>query len=106
MEELAPARSMARNPLFQVMLAVQNNHRGTLSLPGVQVREEPAGALTARFDLDFEFRESFDESGAPAGLDGEVVHATELFDRSTVQTLTARLLRVLETVAADPTLPR
>ncbi|MBU6536158.1 non-ribosomal peptide synthetase, partial [Streptomyces mayonensis] len=104
-EELAPARSMARNPLFQVMLAVQNNHRDTLSLPGVQVREEPAGAPTARFDLDFEFRESFDESGAPAGLDGEVVHATELFDRSTVQTLTARLLRVLETVAADPTLP-
>ncbi|WP_263242093.1 non-ribosomal peptide synthetase, partial [Streptomyces sp. A13(2022)] len=104
-EELAPARSMARNPLFQVMLAVQNNQRGTLSLPGVQVREEPAGALTARFDLDFEVRESFDESGAPAGLDGEVVYATELFDRSTVQTLTARLLRVLETVAADPTLP-
>ncbi|WP_394427654.1 non-ribosomal peptide synthase/polyketide synthase [Streptomyces sp. SGAir0957] len=104
-EELAPARSMARNPLFQVMLAVQNNHRGTLSLPGVQVREEPTGALTARFDLDFEVRESFDESGAPAGLDGEVVYATELFDRSTVETLTARLLRVLETVAADPSLP-
>ncbi|WP_371798033.1 non-ribosomal peptide synthase/polyketide synthase [Streptomyces albidoflavus] len=104
-EELAPARSMARNPLFQVMLAVQSNHRGTLSLPGVQVREEPTGALTARFDLDFEVRESFDESGAPAGLDGEVVYATELFDRSTVEALTARLLRVLETVAADPSLP-
>ncbi|WP_322986209.1 non-ribosomal peptide synthase/polyketide synthase [Streptomyces sp. S584] len=104
-EELAPARSMARNPLFQVMLAVQNNHRGTLSLPGVQVREEPTGALTARFDLDFEVRESFDESGAPAGLDGEVVYATELFDRSTVETLTARLLRVLEAVATDPSLP-
>ncbi|WP_164904304.1 non-ribosomal peptide synthetase [Streptomyces albidoflavus] len=104
-EELAPARSMARNPLFQVMLAVQSNHRGTLSLPGVQVREEPTGALTARFDLDFEVRESFDESGAPAGLDGEVVYATELFDRSTVEALAARLLRVLETVAADPSLP-
>ncbi|MGW8063908.1 amino acid adenylation domain-containing protein, partial [Streptomyces ziwulingensis] len=104
-EELAPARSMARNPLFQVMLAVQNNHRDTLSLPGVQVREEPAGAPTARFDLDFEVRESFDETGAPAGLDGEVVYAAELFDHSTVRTLTARLLRVLETVAADPTLP-
>uniref|UniRef100_A0AAU3H0S3 Non-ribosomal peptide synthase/polyketide synthase n=1 Tax=Streptomyces sp. NBC_01401 TaxID=2903854 RepID=A0AAU3H0S3_9ACTN len=104
-EELAPARSMARNPLFQVMLAVQNNHRGTLSLPGVHVSEERAGSLTARFDLDFEIRESFDEDGAPAGLDGEVVFAAELFDRSTVETLAARLTRVLEEVAADPTLP-
>ncbi|MEV5161102.1 amino acid adenylation domain-containing protein [Streptomyces sp. NPDC053728] len=104
-EDLAPARSMARNPLFQVLLAVQNNHRGTLSLPGVQVHEEAAGTLTARFDLDFEVRESFDETGAPAGLDGEVVFAAELFDRSTAETLAARLVRVLETVAADPTLP-
>ncbi|MEU0148791.1 amino acid adenylation domain-containing protein [Streptomyces sp. NPDC006288] len=104
-EDLAPARSMARNPLFQVMLAVQNNHRGTLSLSGVQVDEEAAGSLTARFDLDFEIREGFDETGAPAGLDGEVVFAAELFDRSTVETLAARLVRVLETVAADPTLP-
>ncbi|MFJ9427667.1 non-ribosomal peptide synthase/polyketide synthase [Streptomyces sp. NPDC101249] len=104
-EELAPARSMARNPLFQVLLAVQNNPRGALSLPGVDVTEQPAGALTARFDLDIEVRERFDGTGAPAGLDGEIVYASQLFDRSTVETLAARLVRVLEAVTAEPALP-
>ncbi|MFE3741863.1 amino acid adenylation domain-containing protein [Streptomyces sp. NPDC059134] len=104
-EELAPARSMARNPLFQVLLAVQNNPRGALRLPGVEVTEQPAGALTARFDLDIEVRERFDGTGAPAGLDGEIVFASELFDRSTVDALAARLARVLEAVTAEPALP-
>ncbi|MFE3828673.1 amino acid adenylation domain-containing protein [Streptomyces sp. NPDC059092] len=104
-EELAPARSMARNPLFQVLLAVQNHRRSTLRLPGVRVTEHPAGSLSARFDLDIEVQECFDAAGGPAGLDGGIMFAAELFDRSTVETLVARLVRVLEAVTADPTRP-
>ncbi|TWF95492.1 non-ribosomal peptide synthase/polyketide synthase [Saccharopolyspora dendranthemae] len=104
-EELAPARSMARHPLFQVMLAVQNNARSTPQLPGVRVTEDPTGLLSARFDLDIEVHEQFDESGAPAGMDGGVVFAAELFDKSTVDTLMARLVRVLEALAEDPATP-
>ncbi|MET9567055.1 amino acid adenylation domain-containing protein [Streptomyces tauricus] len=104
-EELAPARSMARNPLFQVLLAVQNHRRSTLRLPGVRVTEHPAGSLSARFDLDIEVQECFDEAGGPAGLDGGIMFAAELFDRSTVETLVARLVRVLEAVTADPARP-
>ena len=52
-EVLAPERSLARHPLFQVMLAVQNNApRRCWSLPGLQAAAVPAGAGAARFDLD------------------------------------------------------
>ncbi|MCQ6252821.1 non-ribosomal peptide synthase/polyketide synthase [Streptomyces malaysiensis] len=104
-EELAPARSMARHPLFQVLLAVQNNPRSVPQLPDVRVTEDSTGLPSARFDLDIEVHEQFDETGAPAGLDGGVVFAAELFDQSTVEGLTTRLVRVLEAVTADPTTP-
>ncbi|WP_345642202.1 amino acid adenylation domain-containing protein [Streptomyces tremellae] len=104
-EELAPARSMARPPLFQVLLAVQNNAQAVPRLPGLRVAETPAGLLSARFDLDIEVHERRDETGEPVGLDGGIVFAAELFDQSTVEKLANRLVRVLDAVTADPALP-
>ncbi|HEV3288307.1 MAG TPA: condensation domain-containing protein, partial [Streptosporangiaceae bacterium] len=54
-EELAPARSLARHPLFQVMLALQN--AGTVAaraaaLPGITAAPVLAGPAQVRFDLD------------------------------------------------------
>ena len=51
------------------------------------------------------WEEAFSGAGAPAGLRGGVTFATDLFDRVTVEDLTRRLLRVLESVTADPQTP-
>ncbi|MFE9577560.1 non-ribosomal peptide synthase/polyketide synthase [Nocardia sp. NPDC006044] len=97
-ELLNPARSAAHHPLFQVSLAFQNNTAPTLELPGVRFEPYDASVTTARFDLFFNIADS--AAGQP--WNGLVEYATELFDRSTVETMAARLVRTLESVVSDP----
>ena len=104
-EDLSPVRSLARHPLFQVMLTLQNNTQAVLDLPGLQTSLIDAGQEPAKFDLSFGLGEVFDPDGTPAGLRGGVTFATDLFDRVTVEDITRRLLRVLEAVTADPQAP-
>ncbi|MEU5052620.1 amino acid adenylation domain-containing protein [Streptomyces sp. NPDC021096] len=101
-EVLSPVRSMARHPLFQVVLTLQNNAAATLGLPGVDVAVEPLGPGAAKFDLGFTLAERFAADGSPSGIEGQADYATELFDRSTVELLSQRLVRLLEAVVADP----
>ncbi|MFC5754777.1 amino acid adenylation domain-containing protein, partial [Actinomadura rugatobispora] len=104
-EDHNPVRSLARHPLFQVMMTFQNVQAETpWLLPGLRVRPlpPPDGAEAAKFDLSVTFAEMRDEQGAPAGIDGGIQYATDLFDEATAQGLADRLTRVLEQVAADP----
>ncbi|MBZ9641763.1 condensation domain-containing protein, partial [Streptomyces sp. PSKA30] len=103
-DELNPARSAARNPLFQVMLALQNVPEARWDLEGLAVEQVPPEVAPARFDLSVGLSERWSDSGAPAGLDGGILFAADLFDEGTVRGLAERLVRVLEQVAADPEL--
>ncbi|MFF2027040.1 amino acid adenylation domain-containing protein, partial [Streptomyces sp. NPDC058171] len=104
-EELAPTRSMARHPLFQVMLTVQNNTEAALDLRGAQAERLSVGELAARFDLDFSVVEVHDTTGAPAGLHGAVIAAADLFDGETVEGLVARWVRLLDLLTGSPEKP-
>ncbi|CDR04894.1 amino acid adenylation domain protein [Streptomyces iranensis] len=104
-EDLAPSRSLSRNPLFQVMLSLRNVPPARWDLPGLQVRPTPPGSLAARFDLSVDLSEHRGEDGGPAGIGGDIFYATELFDEATAQALARRLAAVLEQIAADPTVP-
>src|SRR5205807_480062 len=77
-EELAPARSLGRHPLFQVMLTVQNNTAAALDLPGVHAEGISPGAPMARFDLFVSAGEAFGAGGVPAGIRGGVTGAADL----------------------------
>ncbi|MFJ2444448.1 amino acid adenylation domain-containing protein, partial [Streptomyces sp. NPDC087658] len=101
-EEVNPRRSPAHHALFQTALVLQNNEQADFELPGLRVSREYAGTGTSRFDLSFHVTERTDEDGAPAGLRGQVEFATDLFDPATIDTLTARWVRFLTAVAADP----
>ncbi|QIQ06480.1 non-ribosomal peptide synthase/polyketide synthase [Streptomyces liangshanensis] len=104
-EDLAPTRSMARHPLFQIMLTLQNSAETRLDLAGSAIGALPPGVLPAKFDLDFQIAERITDDGTPAGLTGLVVYATDLFDQASAEAIAQRFLLVLERVTAHPTVP-
>ncbi|MFD8799309.1 amino acid adenylation domain-containing protein [Streptomyces atroolivaceus] len=100
-ESLNPARAHNHHPLFQTMLVLQNQETARAELPGLTVEDRLVHNGLSKFDLTFAFTEERDDGGLTAGIE----YATALFDRSTVETLAARLVRLLGQVAADPGLP-
>ncbi|HSF40925.1 MAG TPA: amino acid adenylation domain-containing protein [Thermoanaerobaculia bacterium] len=95
-QELAPERSLAHTPLFQVLFALQNLPDRAIELPGLSLSPVEIQATTAKFDLELTFAE--DRDGLAARLD----FATDLFDPSTVVRMAGHLLALLEAVTADP----
>ncbi|MGW7357566.1 amino acid adenylation domain-containing protein [Streptomyces sp. NPDC054802] len=104
-EILNPERSLARHPLFQVMLSFQNNAQAGLELEGLRATGEGIGLRTSNFDLSVVLEERFADDGAPAGIAGGIEFATDLFDRETAAALAARLVRVAGELVADPDRP-
>ncbi|MFD7662363.1 amino acid adenylation domain-containing protein [Streptomyces sp. NPDC059788] len=106
-----PVRSLARQPLFQVMLAFQNTAEAEAALPGLAAAVEPVGSATAKFDLAFQLTEratgardggSREEFG---GIDLLVEYSTQLFRPETVRALAERFSRVLTAVTTAPKAP-
>ncbi|MFF2142569.1 amino acid adenylation domain-containing protein, partial [Kitasatospora sp. NPDC058190] len=56
-------------------------------------------------DLDFQLSELHDTHGKAVGLHGALTYATDLFDRTTVEGIAQRFVRVLRAVATDPEQP-
>ncbi|MDJ0407812.1 amino acid adenylation domain-containing protein, partial [Rhodococcus erythropolis] len=101
-EVLNPARSQARNPLFQVMLSFQNMEQSVLRLGDLTVAGIDANTVAAKFDLQLTMVEQFDEAGAPAGMAAQFTYATDLFDKSTVAGFAGRFGRILAEITVDP----
>ncbi|MEV6683740.1 condensation domain-containing protein [Streptomyces sp. NPDC051130] len=95
-ELIAPERSTAYHPLFQVRCAWQPSPP-EIEVPGLRVAFEPACTAAATCDLSFLIVP--DPAG---GARVRLSYATDLFDRSTVEGLAARFLRVLRQIVADP----
>ena len=96
-EALNPVRSSARHPLFQVMISYQHGDtRNGATATGGGDPDVDAGGTGAKFDLSFDFFETDD-----GHLEGSLEYATSLFDVTTVETLSAAFLRLLQGLCAD-----
>jgi amino acid adenylation domain-containing protein len=95
-EELQPVRDLSRQPVFQVLLVLQNVPQATQPLPGLQLSRKGGGGGSAKLDLSLYV---FEREGR---LDGHFEYATDLFDRSTIERLAGHLRILLEGIVADP----
>ncbi|MCB8909519.1 non-ribosomal peptide synthase/polyketide synthase [Rhodococcus rhodochrous] len=97
---LAPVRTQAHNPLFQVMLAFQNLGQVALELSNLSVSNLPFDHGMSKFDLAFTVLDVGEEE-VDRGYELEIQYATDLFDASTIDELSKRFVRLLHVVTAD-----
>ncbi len=101
-EALNPPRSLARHPLFQVMLAFRPTAGPRLDLPGLHARTLPVETGATKIDLTFNLGEHRTADGSPDGIEGILQYSADLFDRSTAEGLAARLERLLHAAVRAP----
>jgi amino acid adenylation domain-containing protein len=97
-EELKPERDLSRNPLFQVMFALQNVPAATGRMAGVEVSGFQLAGESAKFDLTLFAVES------PEGLRATFEYNTDLFDASTIERLMRHFEVLLTAAVANPEL--
>ena len=100
-DTLNPVRSLARHPLFQVMVVVEPADSGLPTLGAVQMMPIPMALMGAKFDWSISLVERRAPDGAPRGIAGSVAFRTDLYDRETAEAFAQRLERLLEAVALD-----
>ncbi|TWP47311.1 amino acid adenylation domain-containing protein [Lentzea tibetensis] len=98
-ERINPTRSLARNPLFQVMVGYHSRSGEWTSFAGLDLEARDVETRTAKFDLVFSFTDSTDR------ISCRLEYATDLFDAVTVERLGERLNLLLAAVVADPDAP-
>jgi amino acid adenylation domain-containing protein len=95
-EEVQPSRMGDRDPLYQVMFALQNTACSPLRLPGITCRSLPQSTGTAKFDLTLDTHEDAD------GLLASLEYRTDLFEPATIARLLGHWEKLLEGVVVNP----
>src|SRR5205085_10989401 len=85
----------SRNPLFQVMFALQNAPMETLGPTDLALNLLQVESGTAKFDVSLFLTE------VPEGLIGELEYNTDLFDLATIRRLAGHFQTMLEGIVAN-----
>src|SRR5262249_20353651 len=104
-EVLNPTRSLSCHPLFQVMLAFQNNSDVSFELAGLSTALEQLETTSTKFGLSLGLREQRGRDGMPEGIIGAIEYATDLFDRRSVESLADRYIRLLKAAVVQSDRP-
>lgn len=99
---LNPARTPGRQPFTDVVLALQNNARAEVDLPGADTGVEVVRTGAARFELLVDVTDETGPGGAPDGLTLTFEYRTDSLEREFVDWLADALVHALEAAAAAP----
>ena len=95
-DALKPDRSLSRNPLFQVLFALQNTPQERVLLPGAALTPMLLETATAKFDLSMYV---VDEPAATTVL---LEYNRDLFDASTICRMLTHFERLVRAALAEP----
>ncbi|MFF4393548.1 amino acid adenylation domain-containing protein [Streptomyces sp. NPDC001552] len=104
-EELATAGPSSRHPFFQVLLAPGELTSARAEFSGLTAEVRVLDLNLNAVDVVMEISEGRHSDGSAAGMDVSVSYSAELFDRSSIVTLSDRLFRFLEAALADAERP-
>jgi len=97
-EALHPVRDLSREPIFQVVFALQNMPQQTRRMAGLTLESFETGTVAAKFDLELSMAE------ADGGLSASLIYATDLFDADTIARLADHFQRLLAQIGTEPDL--
>ncbi|WP_058303562.1 non-ribosomal peptide synthetase [Gorillibacterium timonense] len=95
-KKLGLKKDPSRNPLFDVMLVLQNKEDEELELEGLRVTPQPYSSKTSKFDLTLEVRET--EDGLELGWE----YGTRLFRRETIERMARHFVHILRQTVHNP----
>ncbi|HEV7515340.1 MAG TPA: amino acid adenylation domain-containing protein, partial [Thermoanaerobaculia bacterium] len=95
-QELAPQRSLAYSPLFQVMLALQNTPLPAFALPGLTAEPVGQDGRTEKFDLTLSLSARGEE------LAGALSYSADLFEPATAERLLGWFSALLLGLVREP----
>ena len=95
-KEVQPERTLARNPLFQVMFVLQSESIPTLELPGLTVSHVQVENVVANFDL------TLDAMERDGQLECLLESNADLFDDDRITRLFEHFENLLEGIVAKP----
>ncbi|WP_312034110.1 MULTISPECIES: amino acid adenylation domain-containing protein [unclassified Rhodococcus (in: high G+C Gram-positive bacteria)] len=95
-ELLDPPRSPSSHPFFQVAMSLENFTHAQLDVEGLSFAITPRPLDIAKCDLHFYFTERHDDTGAPNGIDAELLYSTDLFDTESAGTYVTGLQTIIE----------
>ncbi|MBD2410053.1 non-ribosomal peptide synthetase [Nostoc calcicola FACHB-389] len=97
-EQLQPERSLSHNPLFQVMIVLQNTEGAgkNVSLSGLDIKWLEQSYPFAKFDLTLDLCERNDQ------LHCMWEYATDLFEAATIRRMAGHFEVLLEAIAENP----
>ncbi|MES2826375.1 MAG: amino acid adenylation domain-containing protein, partial [Pseudomonadota bacterium] len=95
-ERLQPERSLSYSSLFQIMLVLQNNEKGELTLPGLTLSPVAQSYNTAKYDI------RLDVTDTQNGLLLQWEYSTDLFEATTIARMAAHFELLLNALVKAP----
>ncbi|WP_432403808.1 amino acid adenylation domain-containing protein [Wukongibacter sp. M2B1] len=94
-EEVGVKRNLSRNPLFDVMLVLQNTELKEIKLPETEIKPYEVEDSTAKFDITLTAEEEGDR------LVCEINYKNKLFRKETIEDMIKHYIKVLEEIAVN-----